>query len=337
MSRSGTSAVTEMFHRSGYHVGSDQDLMPADYSNPRGYFENLRIFEENERILAEAGGSWIVPPAPDALLADGSRTSDRLRQILGQMAQEADGHPIAVKDPRIGVLLPVWKPAFQGLLQPVVVVRHPVEIGMSLSRRDLTPLPVAIAAWEIHMTRVLAALQDEPVTVVQYAQLLDEPELAGEIVAQVSERLEPSLRRVVDPSRARESHDPGLRRNRAIAEGPGTRFTPFQAALWRYLSEMPSGTTTLSSAEQFLNPSGASLEAVWGEHERITSVERLRSEAEAARNARDVVSAELDRATAELTQLRAALDAVMHSHSWRMTRPLRDLSQRLRERRARFR
>lgn len=333
MSRSGTSAVTEMFHRAGFHVGGDEELMRADYSNPRGYFENLRVFAENERILAESGGSWIDPPTAEALLIGGAETSARLRELLEQICSESPGHPIAVKDPRIGVLLPVWKPAFQDSLHPLLVVRHPVEIAMSLSRRDATPIPVVIAAWELHMAGVLAAFQGESVTLVQYAQLLEEPELAGRLVAEVSERLDPALRPAVDPSRASDSHDPELRRNRAEAEEPGTRLTAFQEDLWHHLSELPSGTGILRTPERFLTATRASREAVAGEHERINMLERLRLELQAAISQRDAMEPTLQATRAEVERLKSQVEAMASSRSWRMTGPLRGLAAHVQERR----
>jgi hypothetical protein len=333
MSRSGTSAVAEMFHRAGFHIGGTEELMAADYSNPRGYFENLRVFAENERILAESGGSWIDPPSAEALLANGEQTSASLRELLEQMCLESPGNPIAVKDPRIGVLLPVWKPAFQDVLHPLLVVRHPVEIAMSLSRRDATPIPVVIAAWEVHMAGVLAALQGEPVTVVQYAQLLEQSELARQIVAEVSERLDPALRQAVDSSLAADSHDPELRRNRAVADEPGTRLTAFQEDLWHHLSELPCGTVILQTPERFLTSTRASREAVAGEHERIETISRMRIELQAAIGQRDANESTLKATQAELERLKSLIDAIARSLSWRVTRPLRSLAAQVRERR----
>lgn len=328
MSRSGTSVVTEVFHRAGFHVGGAGELLAADAGNPRGYFENLRIHDENERILAESGGSWLEPPPPERLLANGKQTSGRLREILEQVREEASGAPIAVKDPRVGVLLPVWKPAFGGVLLPVVVVRHPVEIAMSLAKRDLTPIPVVIAAWEVHMTGLLGAFTGEPVTVVHYAQLLEQPELAVNLVAEVSEHLDPALRAAIDPTRAAEARDPELWRHRSHPEELGTRLTSFQAELWQFLSELPPGRTHLDPPDRLLSPSQAALEAIAGESGRIATIERLRRELAQALANHQASQLELAAFKVEVERLNAALEAISHSNSWRMTRPLRELGAR---------
>lgn len=334
MSRSGTSAVTEMFHRAGFFVGAPEDLMAADYSNPRGYFENLRVYAENERILSDFGGSWMSPPPPGAMQPWAEQTSARLRELLEGMVQEASGRPIAIKDPRIGVLLPVWKPAFQGLLHSVIVVRHPVEIGMSLSHRDLTPIPVVLAAWEVHMTALLAELQGEPVTVVQYAELLERSELAGALVTEVGQELVPYLRQALNPARAAESRDPALRRNQAAPEEPGTRFTPFQEDLWRFFSELPSGTVTLDAPLRLLSATAASMQAISIERERLSMVARLRAELHKAQSKSAGLTAELQARAAEAERLKAAIQAVQSSHSWRMTSPLRKLGSQVKHRQA---
>jgi hypothetical protein len=330
MSRSGTSLLTEVFNRAGFYVGGEDDLLAADDSNPRGYFENLHIHDENERLLAEFGGSWLRPPPAEWLLAHGDRTTARLREILEQMRGEAADAPIAVKDPRIGVLLPVWKPAFQDVLHPVIAVRDPVEVAMSLARRDLTPIPVVMAAWEVHMTALLGGLRGESVTVVQYAELIERPDLPERIVNQVSERLDPGLRRAVDPARGAEAREPKLWRNRAGAEAPGSRLTQLQEELWKYLSGLPSGPAELDPPERFLAPSRASLDAIAGESERIATVERLKGELLEARGEHREMEAELRASRAEVQRLTTILQAVHRSNTWRMTRPLRDAGTRLR-------
>jgi hypothetical protein len=338
MSRSGTSAVTEMFHRAGFYVGEQDDLMAADESNPRGYFENLRIHDANERILAEAGGSWLEPPQTDRLLAEGDQTIGHLQGLLQQMVREAANRPVVVKDPRIGVLLPVWKPASAGVLHPVVVVRDPVEVAMSVTRRDLTPIPVVIAAWEVHMTGLLAGLRDETVTVVPYAQLLEQPDLPGTVVRQASERLDPALRAAIDPARASGSQVPELRRNRASAEEPGTRLTSFQEDLWRYLAQLQAGTLKLQPPQRFLAPTRAALEAIKGETERIRTLERLRSDLQQVLGqlgAMQATEAELQASQAEVARLSTILDTITTSNSWRLTKPLRSLGTRVRDRRRR--
>lgn len=322
-----------MFHRAGFNVGGADDLMVADDSNPHGYFENLLVYEENEKILAESGGSWLQPPPPELLLIEAERRIERLREILEQIRHEASHRPLVVKDPRIGMLLPVWKPVFQGLLHPVIAIRDPVEIGMSLARRDLMPDPVGIAAWEVHMTALLAALQGEAVTVVQHGQLQRRPQLAANIVSEVASHLDPALRQAVDPNRAPDARDPELWRNRAPKGEHRARLDPFQEELRSFLADLPQGTATLLSPERFLVPSTASLQTVAVEHGRMQSLTWLRTQLEekdvrlreqgeelvAVRNA-------LDLTQAELARLQLLVDAVTQSRSWRMTRPLRNLA-----------
>lgn len=306
--------------------------MAADDSNPRGYFENLRVFAENERLFSAFGGSWIDPPSPEAIRPLAEQTSARIQALLESIIQEGGGRPIVVKDPRIGVLLPVWKPAFKGLLHPVIVIRHPVEIGMSLARRDLTPVPVVLAAWEVHMTALLADLQGELVTVVHYAELLERSELAGELVTQASEQLVPSLRQGLDPARVADTRDPALRRNQAAPEEPGTRFTPFQENLWRFLSALPSETITLEAPPDLCSATAPSAEAVALERERLDTLNRLRAELHEAQSISATLKVQLDATAAEADRLRATIQAVQGSHSWRMTSPLRELGSRLKRR-----
>jgi hypothetical protein len=45
---------------------------------------------------------------------------------------EAGGAPVVVKDPRIGVLLPLWDDLLRSTLHPVLVVRDPFRASWAL-------------------------------------------------------------------------------------------------------------------------------------------------------------------------------------------------------------
>ena len=138
VSRSGTSLASGSLVAAGFCVGRDQDLMPASSANPAGHWENMTVYRANEELLAAAGGSWFSPPSRDAQLSIQARASDRLRDLLCLLREHADHRPLVIKDPRVAALLDLWGPLIDGLLHPVLVVRDPVEIALSLAgaRRD---------------------------------------------------------------------------------------------------------------------------------------------------------------------------------------------------------
>ncbi|HTR89360.1 MAG TPA: hypothetical protein VMG62_04525, partial [Solirubrobacteraceae bacterium] len=135
-----------MFQRSGYFLGAPEDLMVGDPSNPTGYFENLKVWRANESVLAHFGATWFDPPDEDEQLARSGQLQPGLRCVLDELLAQAavTQRPLALKDPRMGVLMPLWWPLLADLLHPVLVIRDPFEIALSLERRDATAVPVAL-------------------------------------------------------------------------------------------------------------------------------------------------------------------------------------------------
>ncbi len=241
--RSGTSATARMFHLSGFYMGSDADMMAADGANPRGYFENLNVLGANEQVLGELSGHWFDQPVRPDELASGSTQARPLREVLASLQAAAGSAPVALKDPRIGQLIQLWRPLFQGALHPVLVVRHPAEVALSLESRDETAIPVALAMWELRMARILAGLEGLKVTVAPYAQALADPALGCTLVAQVRALLQPQLHSAVDWRRAGGAFEPEIRRSRAeTVEG---WLTDRQSRIWEMLNSLDAGLTEI--------------------------------------------------------------------------------------------
>ncbi len=138
MHRSGTSAVAGAFARLGFHLGDH--LLKASPANPKGYFENTALVRMHDLFLNGMGYAWNDPrPFPPAW--QNSALAKQFQESLGLFLQQSfPADPwIAVKDPRICRLLPLWLPVLQALgwqAQVVLVRRHPEAIAASLQRRD---------------------------------------------------------------------------------------------------------------------------------------------------------------------------------------------------------
>ncbi|HEY2006148.1 MAG TPA: hypothetical protein VGG87_06835, partial [Solirubrobacteraceae bacterium] len=109
MHRSGTSALTSMFVACGYYVGREQDLLPAHESNPNGHWENTHLLNRHEEMLQRLGGTWLEPPPVARQLAGAEWAIPILQQEVTRVLAEAGTAPIAIKDPRIAGLLPLWR------------------------------------------------------------------------------------------------------------------------------------------------------------------------------------------------------------------------------------
>jgi len=366
MGRSGTSAVTRAFHLSGYFVGAESELLPANETNPTGHFEHWDIYRANEQVLARLDGAWFEVPAGIGRHARDPTYMDPLRDALSSVLRAAGEAPLVLKDPRIGMLLALWWPLIEDLLHPVLVVRDPVEVALSLEQRDLTALPVGLAMWEVHLTRVLAGLKDKQVTVIPYRDILEAPDLAPRLVAEASAKLRPECRARVDPTNAYSALEPQHRRNRREQSSPEIRLTDLQSRLWELLASLSPGTTVLRAPAWAIRPSPQARALTAYELRRQRASARLHAEAERATDAIASAGRELAKQNAALDemgqriadssqrvgalerqlrdreQLREAAErrAALSEHwlgqiegslSWRATGPLRRLKRRLLE------
>jgi hypothetical protein len=268
--RSGTSAIARAFVDAGFFAGHDEDLLGPAPSNPLGHFEPLPVLRVNEQLLERFGCSWWADaPPPEDQLPYRAEVIPRLKATLESVIEAADGAPVAIKEPRINGLLPLWQPAIEGVLHPVLTVRDPIEIALSHVRRDATSIGHALAAWEAQTALVLDWLDERPVTIAPYAQLMAEPVLAEELLLDVSSHLAPEQAGQVDPGAARAALRPDLRHERGEGLIHGDYLTGRQAELWRYLEGLPAGGASLEVPAQLQRPSEAARMAMRRESERV--------------------------------------------------------------------
>ncbi len=185
--RSGTSALTGMIQILGAHLG--EPLKPGDASNPKGYFENTRLTDLHKRLLSEAGIAWLVSPPVVSIGATPDRCAaveDHVAKIFG------DRSPIAIKDPRLCVLIDVYVPTLRRMMgyevHCVRISRDPVEVARSI----ITATGMQESHWlpivHRHAELLDAAIRGNTVDCIDcaYADLVDRPK---ETVDRVVSRL----------------------------------------------------------------------------------------------------------------------------------------------------
>lgn len=187
MHRSGTSLVSGVINKLGVFGGDEQALGRSGEWNPRGYWEFRALTQANNRILALLGGRWDrVAGLEDSLFVRHeqkiARICKELEPALKAFGQQGDW---AVKDPRMCLLLPAWKSHLSKPLA-VLVVRDPVEVAISLNRRNQMPLTVGIALWEVYMRSALRHSHGMPRILVDYNALLQNP---GQEIRSLQEKL----------------------------------------------------------------------------------------------------------------------------------------------------
>jgi hypothetical protein len=242
MGRSGTSATASMFVRAGFFAGIDAELLPASDANRLGYYENFFTVHLSQWILDQLGGTWFEPPALDRQLAVCEPLQGALHAELDRITVAGSGRPLVIKDPRIGVLLPIWGPTLSQRLHPVLVLRDPIEVALSLRRRDGTALERGLAAWETHLRAVVGWLAGRHCTVAPFVAMLERPALASNVIASAVAELDPGRR---DRVRVALGADALCAEYRHERGGEPSLMTRAQRRLWEWLALLPAGRAVI--------------------------------------------------------------------------------------------
>jgi hypothetical protein len=176
MHRSGTSAVAGFLAQSGFFAGEEADLLAAAEDNPKGFFERTDVNELNDGLLAEAGGAWDEPSGRDRVAENGLAWIPKVDDLLGDLVSQAAGRPLVLKDPRISLLLPAWLPVLdERRFVFVMIDRSPMDVALSMRKRDGRPLYVALALWQLYTQDMLEGLNGRRVLVVRYEDFVEDP------------------------------------------------------------------------------------------------------------------------------------------------------------------
>ncbi|WP_304165611.1 sulfotransferase family protein [Phenylobacterium aquaticum] len=174
MHRSGTSAATQLLALAGANLPGQ--VMAGDAHNEKGYFEPWRIAVFNDARLRAGGGAWDDPFShPYVSLAEPDETDWRARAGALFAEEYAEAAIPLLKDPRVSVLMPLWRPVLEAAgfeLRVVIPVRHPLAVAGSLARRDGFPIAKSVLLWTAYMLAAEAGSRGLPRAFVDYDALL---------------------------------------------------------------------------------------------------------------------------------------------------------------------
>jgi hypothetical protein len=175
MHRSGTSLLARAISLLGVSFGSR--LIQADANNRGGYYEHEGIVGLHKRLLTALDRGWVEPKGTLDLPAHWWTREEvqgivvELRETMAAEMAAADPDPFGFKDPRATRVLPLWRQIFRELhVEPIwfLSVRNPAAVAASIEKRDAIPASRTHLLWLQHNLDALAALEGEPVHVVDY-------------------------------------------------------------------------------------------------------------------------------------------------------------------------
>ena len=150
MHRSGTSMVARLLRQCGLYLGPDDHLLGPDHANPAGHFEHTGILKINEAILRRFDGSWDFPLSLAAGWEQAPQLEDLRAEARSLVGSFSDQSLWGWKEPRTTILLPFWK-SLVPCLRFVVCVRSPLDVAMSLAKRNQMPIDHGAFLWNRYM------------------------------------------------------------------------------------------------------------------------------------------------------------------------------------------
>ena len=129
MHRSGTSLITAWLQSAGLDIG--KNLLEANYSNPKGFFENTDFLDFHRNILSSIGlepRGWIIQEkivVPDQYI-------DQAKQLIKDNTSQTK--PWGWKEPRTSLFLNFWSKLLPDA-KFLFIYRAPWEVVDSLYRR----------------------------------------------------------------------------------------------------------------------------------------------------------------------------------------------------------
>ncbi len=178
MHRSGTSAITRSLELLG--VGLGNNLHPASFDNPKGFWEDRECLEINENLLNFLGSAYdrldlAWENIKDVPLV--SSLKSNAVEIIQSKLEENCGL-WGFKDPRTCRLLSFWREVFKEAgceVSFVIVLRNPASVTSSLVKRNKIPEEKAYFLWLQHMLPAVIETKGSKRVVVDFDEFMDAP------------------------------------------------------------------------------------------------------------------------------------------------------------------
>lgn len=178
MQRSGTSTIARAVHALGVPLGNN--LLPANIFNPRGYWEDQRIWRLNQQFLDLIGASHQTGGVNCQEILDHPQCEKLIAKTTLYLHKQFNHCALwGLKDPHIGRLLPIWKIIFHRLnaqASYVVAVRNPLSIAESLERCGLAGRESGFVLWLENMYSVVSETLRDRTVFVDYDALFGDAE-----------------------------------------------------------------------------------------------------------------------------------------------------------------
>ena len=351
MHRSGTSALTGTLSLLDVYLG--KDLMPGNFSNKKGYFENNTLFKINESFLFQINSSW------DDVFFDETKPKSikELDELKNTFINEFEYAKIfAVKDPRLVYLFPLYEKILQELkinIKIIMPYRNPIEVANSLNKRDNMPMEKGMLLWAYNFLLAEKLTRAYERIFVNFEDLIIN---TSEVITQISSKLSIPLdgkykqnQRQID-----EFLEPGLKHHNISIENLSESTPKIIKNILSLSQQFNDATNTdlttkldalreelFSYKKLFYNKSIVS-SLTEGETARQAlqikeqELNRTKQSLQAAKEKFDLAKENLEQAEEKLLlkdhkieKLKTEVAMLYNSRSWKITRPFRTVMKKL--------
>ena len=148
MHRSGTSVLSGLVSAQGFYLGPDE--MPVREDNPKGFFENMKVYRLNQSILEAFNTSWdnhffTCEQIPPSDLYDFELKAKAIIKEEFSLVKK-----IFIKDPRMCLLFPLWEKVLLDMgynIKVILAYRSPMEVAQSLRSRNDMDIEKSLMLW----------------------------------------------------------------------------------------------------------------------------------------------------------------------------------------------
>ncbi|KUK76222.1 MAG: Glycosyl transferase family 2, partial [candidate division WS6 bacterium 34_10] len=174
MHRSGTSLVANLLDKVGIYLGESDDLLPPNFDNRYGFYENKDFVEINDSVLKKFDLEWDSTEGPDF---DKDIELTKEKEIANKFIKgiSSENNIVAFKDPRATLTLPFWEKIIEGDIKVLFVRRNPLEISDSLKKRNSFSRKKSLSIWENYIRQGLRNIKGLDTLFVNYDDILDNP------------------------------------------------------------------------------------------------------------------------------------------------------------------
>lgn len=149
MHRSGTSYLSRALSFLGLDL--PVSISPSAQDNQKGFFESYEISSFHEALFGDMDRSWKSFFAVDEEWFSSVSSDRAVSALCRKIFEDFPGdRPIVLKDPRISLLIPIWKRVISSIGCKgyfVLAYRHPYEVADSLIKRNQMSLDYSCMVW----------------------------------------------------------------------------------------------------------------------------------------------------------------------------------------------